>query len=246
MLQFVDQFKRSKMTKTIVKRGVTELVTPGVSMNDEVLSSKSNNFLAAIHFGKRISVFRFLDVSTGEFLVSQGNEEYIDKLLQNFRPSEVLIPKQFKNQFTSVFGTDFHAFFLEDWVYKEDYALESLMKHFQTNSLKGFGVEELNEGLIASGAILFYLSETQHNKIQHITSIQRIAEDAYVWMDKFTIRNLELYHSYNRECSDAFRCQSIKRFRQWGARLLKRWLALPLKDIYENEKSSRSGFRLKR
>ena len=192
-----DQLEDPKMTKTIVKRGVTELVTPGVSMNDEVLSSKSNNFLAAIHFGKRNIGVSFLDVSTGEFLVSQGNEEYIDKLLQNFRPSEVLIPKQFKNQFTSVFGPDFHTFFLEDWVYKEDYALESLMKHFQTNSLKGFGVEELNEGLIASGAILFYLSETQHNKIQHITSIQRIAEDAYVWMDKFTIRNLELYHSYN-------------------------------------------------
>lgn len=225
-----DQLEDPKMTKTIVKRGVTELVTPGVSMNDEVLSSKSNNFLAAIHFGKRNIGVSFLDVSTGEFLVSQGNEEYIDKLLQNFRPSEVLIPKQFKNQFTSVFGTDFHAFFLEDWVYKEDYALESLMKHFQTNSLKGFGVEELNEGLIASGAILFYLSETQHNKIQHITSIQRIAEDAYVWMDKFTIRNLELYHSYNPNAVTLLDVID-KTLSPMGARLLKRWLALPLKDI---------------
>jgi DNA mismatch repair protein MutS len=225
-----DQLEDPKMTKTIVKRGVTELVTPGVSMNDEVLQSKSNNFLAAIHFGKKSLGVAFLDVSTGEFLVSQGNEEYIDKLLQNFRPSEILIPKQFKNQFQSVFGDDFHTFFLEDWVYKEDFALESLTKHFQTNSLKGFGVEELKEGLIASGAILYYLSETQHNKIQHITNIQRIAEDAYVWMDKFTIRNLELYHSYNPNAVTLLDVID-KTLSSMGARLLKRWLALPLKDI---------------
>ena len=225
-----DQLEDPKMTKTIVKRGVTELVTPGVSMNDEVLQSKSNNFLAAVHFGKKLLGVAFLDVSTGEFLVSQGNEEYIDKLLQNFRPSEILIPKQFKNQFNSVFGDDFHTFFLEDWVYKEDYALESLTKHFQTNSLKGFGVEELTEGLIASGAILYYLSETQHNKIQHITNIQRIAEDAYVWMDKFTIRNLELYHSYNPNAVTLLDVID-KTLSPMGARLLKRWLALPLKDI---------------
>jgi DNA mismatch repair protein MutS len=225
-----DQLEDPKMTKTIVKRGVTELVTPGVSMNDEVLQSKSNNFLAAIHFGKKALGVAFLDVSTGEFLVSQGNEEYIDKLLQNFRPSEILIPKQFKNQFNSVFGDDFHTFFLEDWVYKEDFALESLTKHFQTNSLKGFGVEELTEGLIASGAILYYLSETQHNKIQHITNIQRIAEDAYVWMDKFTIRNLELYHSYNPNAVTLIDVID-KTLSPMGARLLKRWLALPLKDI---------------
>ncbi len=225
-----DQLEDPKMTKTIVKRGVTELVTPGVSMNDEVLQSKSNNFLAAVHFGKKSVGVSFLDVSTGEFLVSQGNEEYIDKLLQNFRPSEILIPKQFKNQFNSVFGDDFHTFFLEDWVYKEDYALESLTKHFQTNSLKGFGVEELTEGLIASGAILYYLSETQHNKIQHITNIHRIAEDAYVWMDKFTIRNLELYHSYNPNAVTLLDVID-KTLSPMGARLLKRWLALPLKDI---------------
>ncbi|MDP5001004.1 MAG: DNA mismatch repair protein MutS [Flavobacterium sp.] len=225
-----DQLEDPKMTKTIVKRGVTELVTPGVSMNDEVLQSKSNNFLASVHFGKKTVGVSFLDVSTGEFLVSQGNEEYIDKLLQNFRPSEILIPKQFKNQFHSVFGDDFHTFFLEDWVYKEDYALESLTKHFQTNSLKGFGVEELTEGLIASGAILYYLSETQHNKIQHITNIQRIAENAYVWMDKFTIRNLELYHSYNPNAVTLLDVID-KTLSPMGARLLKRWLALPLKDI---------------
>jgi DNA mismatch repair protein MutS len=225
-----DQLEDPKMTKTIVKRGVTELVTPGVSMNDEVLQSKSNNFLASVYFGKKSLGVAFLDVSTGEFLVSQGNEEYIDKLLQNFRPSEILIPKQFKNQFHSVFGDDFHTFFLEDWVYKEDFALESLTKHFQTNSLKGFGVEELTEGLIASGAILYYLSETQHNKIQHITNIQRIAEDAYVWMDKFTIRNLELYHSYNPNAVTLLDVID-KTLSPMGARLLKRWLALPLKDI---------------
>jgi DNA mismatch repair protein MutS len=166
-----DQLEDPKMTKTIVKRGVTELVTPGVSMNDEVLHSKSNNFLAAIHFGKKNLGISFLDVSTGEFLTAQGNEEYIDKLLQNFNPSEVLIPKQFKSQFKSVFGEDFHVFYLEDWVFKDDYALETLTKHFQTASLKGFGIEELAEGIVASGAVLYYLSETQHNKIQHILPI---------------------------------------------------------------------------
>ena len=224
-----DQLEDPKMTKTIVKRGVTELVTPGVSMNDEVLHSKSNNFLAAIHFGKKNLGISFLDVSTGEFLTAQGNEEYIDKLLQNFNPSEVLIPKQFKSQFKSVFGEDFHVFYLEDWVFKDDYALETLTKHFQTASLKGFGIEELAEGIVASGAVLYYLSETQHNKIQHITNIQRIAEDAYVWMDRFTIRNLELYHSTNQNAVTLLDVID-KTLSPMGSRLLKRWLALPLKD----------------
>lgn len=224
-----DQLEDPKMTKTIVKRGVTELVTPGVSMNDEVLQSKSNNFLASIYFGKRIIGISFLDVSTGEFLAAQGNEEYIDKLLQNFSPSEVLVPKQNKADFKEAFGEDYHNFYLEDWVYKEDYAFETLTGHFQTNSLKGFGIEELPEGIIASGAILYYLSETQHNKVQHITSIQRIAEDAYVWMDRFTIRNLELYHSYNPNAVTLL--DVIDRtLSPMGGRLLKRWLALPLKD----------------
>ncbi|MCG2610777.1 DNA mismatch repair protein MutS [Flavobacterium sp. SM15] len=224
-----DQLEDPKMTKTIVKRGVTELVTPGVALNDEVLSSKSNNFLASVHFGKKLIGISFLDVSTGEFLTAQGNQEYIDKLLQNFGPSEVLVQKHFKNQFKEQFGEDFHSFYLEDWIYKEDYAFESLTNHFQTNSLKGFGIEELQEGIIASGAILYYLSETQHNKIQHITNIHRIAEDAYVWMDKFTIRNLELYHSYNPNAVTLL--DVIDRtLSPMGARLLKRWLALPLKD----------------
>ncbi len=224
-----DQLEDPKMTKTIVKRGVTELVTPGVSMNDEVLHSKTNNFLAAIHFGKKQLGISFLDVSTGEFLTAQGNEEYIDKLLQNFNPSEILIPKQNKNQFREIFGEDYHTFFLEDWVYNEDYGVEVLTKHFQTNSLKGFGIEELQDGIVASGAVLYYLSETQHNKIQHITSIQRIAEDAYVWMDRFTIRNLELYHSTNQNAVTLLDVID-KTLSPMGGRLFKRWLALPLKD----------------
>ncbi len=227
-----DQLEDPKLTKTIVKRGVTELVTPGVSMNDEVLQSKSNNFLAAVYFGKKNLGVSFLDVSTGEFLTAQGNEEYIDKLLQNFQPSEVLIPKNNKGDFKQTFGEDFHNFYLEDWIFKEDYAFETLTNHFQTISLKGFGIEELPEGIIASGAILYYLSETQHNKVQHITSIQRIAEDAYVWMDRFTIRNLELYHSYNPNAVTLL--DVIDRtLSPMGGRLLKRWLALPLKDIHK-------------
>ena len=224
-----DQLEDPKMTKTIVKRGVTELVTPGVSMNDEVLHSKTNNFLAAVYFDKKTIGISFLDVSTGEFLTAQGNAEYIDKLLQNFNPSEVLVPKNNKSEFRETFGEDFHNFYLEDWIFKEDYALETLTKHFQTTSLKGFGVEELREGIIASGAILYYLSETQHNRVQHITAIQRIAEDAYVWMDRFTIRNLELYHSYNPNAVTLLDVID-KTLSPMGGRLLKRWLALPLKD----------------
>ncbi len=224
-----DQLEDPKMTKTIVKRGVTELVTPGVSLNDEVLHSKSNNFLASVYFANKNIGISFLDVSTGEFLTAQGNAEYIDKLLQNFNPSEVLVPKTCKSDFKTAFGEDFHSFYLEDWIYKEDYALETLTKHFQTVSLKGFGVEELKEGIIASGAILYYLSETQHNRVQHITAIQRIAEDAYVWMDRFTIRNLELYHSYNPNAVTLLDVID-KTLSPMGGRLLKRWLALPLKD----------------
>jgi DNA mismatch repair protein MutS len=224
-----DQLEDPKMTKTIVKRGVTELVTPGVSMNDEVLQSKSNNFLASVYFGKKQIGVSFLDVSTGEFLTAQGNDEYIDKLLQNFNPSEVLIPKIHKNNFRETFGEEYHHFYLEDWVYKEDYAIETLTNHFQTATLKGFGIEELSEGIIASGAILYYLSETQHNKRQHITTIQRIAEDAYVWMDRFTIRNLELYHSYNPSAVTLLDVID-KTLSPMGGRLLKRWMALPLKD----------------
>lgn len=231
-----DQLEDPKQTKKIVKRGVTELVTPGVALNDEVLSSKSNNFLASVYFGaskssttKSIGV-SFLDVSTGEFLTSQGNAEYIDKLLQNFNPSEVLVSKQKRKQFLDTFGDDFHTFYLEDWVYQDDYANETLKKHFDTVSLKGFGIEDLLEGIVASGAILHYLAETQHNKLEHITAIHRIAEDEYVWMDKFTIRNLELYHSTNINAVTLLNVID-KTISPMGGRLLKRWLALPLKHV---------------
>ncbi|MBU3680377.1 MAG: DNA mismatch repair protein MutS [Flavobacterium sp.] len=225
-----DQLEDPKTTKTIVKRGVTELVTPGVSLNDEVLQSKSNNFLASVHFGKKTLGIAFLDISTGEFLTAQGNEEYIDKLLQNFNPSEVLVPKAYKNAFKDHFGAHYNHFYLDDWVYQETYGTERLMQHFETNSLKGFGIEALTEGIIAAGAILYYLSETQHNKLQHITSINRIAEDAYVWMDRFTLRNLELYHSYNPNAVTLLDVID-KTISPMGSRLLKRWLALPLKDL---------------
>ena len=224
-----DQLEDPKMTKKIVKRGVTELVTPGVALSDEVLNSKSNNFLCAIHYGKRNLGISFLDVSTGEFLTAQGTQEYIDKLLQNFSPSEVLIQKKYKKNFASDFGEDYHVFYLEDWVFKNEFASETLNGHFKTVSLKGFGVSHLEEGIIASGAILHYLAETQHNKLQHITAISRIAEEEYVWMDRFTIRNLELYHS---NAANAVTLLDVidKTISPMGGRLLKRWLALPLKN----------------
>jgi DNA mismatch repair protein MutS len=227
-----DQLEDPKMTKTIVKRGVTELVTPGVSMNDEVLQAQSNNFLASVHFGPKHLGVAFLDVSTGEFITAQGSEDYIDKLLQNFRPSEILVTKPYKNKFREIFGEDNHTFYLDDWVFKEDYAHEVLTKHFQTNSLKGFGIDDLQEGIVAAGAVLYYLSETQHNKIQHITAIQRIAEDAYVWMDRFTIRNLELYHSSQPNAVTLLDVID-KTLSPMGSRLLKRWVALPLKNPKE-------------
>ncbi|WP_248724928.1 DNA mismatch repair protein MutS [Seonamhaeicola sp. ML3] len=225
-----DQLEDPKLTKKIVKRGVTELVTPGVALNDEVLVSKSNNFLCSVYFDKKYIGISFLDISTGEFLTSQGNAEYIDKLLQNFSPSEVLVSKQKRNLFHETFGDDFHTFFLEDWVYQTDYAYETLTKHFDTKTLKGFGVEDLYEGIIASGSVLHYLGETQHHKLQHITSISRIAEDDYVWMDKFTIRNLELYHSTNNNAVTLLNVID-KTISPMGGRMLKRWLALPLKSL---------------
>lgn len=224
-----DQLENPKMTKTIVKRGVTELITPGVSLNDEVLQSKSNNFLAAVHFGKRLIGVSFLDVSTGEYLLAQGNEEYIDKLLQNFSPSEVLVQKQFKKRFKELFDDRFYTFFLDDWVFQKEYGVEVLHNHFGVNSLQGFGVQEMPEGIVAAGAVLYYLSETQHNKLQHIQNISRIAEDKYVWMDRFTVRNLELYHSTSHNAVTLLNVID-KTISPMGGRLLKRWLALPLKS----------------
>ena len=225
-----DQLEDPKMTKTIVKRGVTELITPGVSLNDEVLQSKTNNFLAAVHFGKRLLGISFLDVSTGEFLTAQGNIEYIDKLLQNFSPSEVLVQKQHKAKFSELFGDRFYTFYLEDWIFQPEYANEALTNHFKVKTLKGFGIEELEEGIIASAVVLYYLSETQHNKLEHIAVINRISEENYVWMDRFTIRNLELYHSNSPNAVTLLEVID-KTISPMGGRLLKRWLALPLKDL---------------
>ena len=230
-----DQLEDPKLTKKIVKRGVTELVTPGVAFNDDILKSKSNNFLAAVHFGapnragdRNLGV-AFLDVSTGEFLTAEGSSEYIDKLLQNFAPSEVLFSKQKRKLYSETFGDRFHVFHLEDWVFASEYTSETLKKHFGTNNLKGFGVDHLKEGLVAAGAAFHYLGETQHHKLEHITKISRIAEDDYVWMDRFTIRNLELYRSQHENAVTLLNVID-KTISPMGGRLLKRWMALPLKN----------------
>ena len=225
-----DQLEDPKMTKTIVKRGVTELITPGVSLNDEVLNAKTNNFLAAIHFGKKQLGISFVDISTGEFLTAQGSLAYIDKLLQNFNPSEVLIQKQYKLEFQQSFSNRFNNFYLDDWAFQYDYAFETLTKHFKVNSLKGFGIEDLEDGITACGAIFYYLSETQHHQLPHIVNINRIVEDEFLWMDRFTIRNLELLNSNSINGVSLLNIidQTIS---PMGGRLLKRWLSFPLKSI---------------
>ncbi len=225
-----DQLEDPKLTKNIVKRGVTELVTPGVAFNDDILNAKTNNFLCAVHFGRKLLGVSFLDISTGEFLVAEGNEEQIDKLLQNFDPNEILVSKTHKKEFSELFGSQYHTFFMEDWLFQEDYTLETLTNHFKTKTLKGFGVDQLSHGIVASGVVLHYLSETQHRQLQHINTIKRIAEEEYIWMDRFTIKNLELYHSTN---VNAVTLLDIidKTISPMGGRLLKRWLALPLKNI---------------
>ncbi|WP_438962091.1 DNA mismatch repair protein MutS, partial [Nonlabens sp.] len=230
-----DQLEDPKQTKTIVKRGVTELITPGVALNDEVLQSKSNNFLAAISFDRNVYGIALLDISTGEFLVSQGNREEVDKLLQNFNPSEVLINRKHKAALQEDFPYDLPYFFLEDWVYQIDFARESLLKHFKVNSLKGFGIEKLEEAVTAAGAILHYLQETQHDQVDHIAAISRIADEDYVWMDRFTVRNLELYQALS---AGAVTLIDIidQTTTAMGGRMLKRWLAFPLKNKEQIEK----------
>ena len=224
-----DQLEDPKMTKTIVKRGVTELVTPGVSFNDQVLDKNKNNFLCAIHFEKDVCGISFLDVSTGEFLVAQGNKEYIEKLIQGFEPTEVLFQKNKSKEYEELFGDRFYTFRLEDWVFTPDFAHESLNKHFGTQSLKGFGVDNLNQGILAAGAILFYLSENQHNRLSHITSIARIEEEKYVWLDRFTVRNLELISSPHDNATTL--ADILDRTKTpMGGRMMKRWIVLPLKD----------------
>jgi len=224
-----DQLEDPKMTKTIVKRGVTELVTPGVSYNDKVLDHKANNFLASVYIGSKNCGISFLDVSTGEFMVAQGSAEYIDKLMQSFRPSEVLFQKNKKREFIEFFGDKFYNYGLDDWAFTTEFGTELLLKHFGTKSLKGFGIEEMEQAIIAAGAALHYLADTQHDKVKHISTISRIEEEKYVWLDRFTIRNLELFGSYNDNAKTLIHIidQTIS---PMGSRMLKRWLALPLKD----------------
>ncbi len=224
-----DQLEDPKLTKKIVKRGVTELVTPGVSYNDKVLDHKSNNFLAAIHFEKKQFGVAFLDVSTGEFMVAEGSKDYIDKLLQGFKPSEVLFQKHKNKQFIEHFGDKFYTYTLEDWVFTNEFSEELLLKHFGTTSLKGFGIDKMPAAIIAAGAALHYLSDTQHDKVGHIANIARIEEEHYVWLDKFTIRNLELLYSNNDDATTMFDVIDDT-ISPMGARMMKRWMVLPLKE----------------
>ncbi len=225
-----EQLEDPKLTKKIVKRGITELVTPGVSLNDNVLNHKENNFVAGVYIDKKIAGVAFLDISTGEFLTAEGSFEYVDQLLNNFQPKEVLLEKSRQQEFLEIFGTKFYTYKLDDWIFTEQSAQDRLLKHFETSSLKGFGVQGLQYGIIAAGAILQYLDITQHDHLQHITKINRIEEDRYVWLDKFTIRNLELFLSLNEGARTLMEIvdQTIS---PMGARMLKRWISLPLKDI---------------
>ncbi len=225
-----DQLEAPSKEKKIVKRGVTELVTPGVTLNDQILDHKSNNFLAAVHFDKKICGVAFLDVSTGEFLVGEGDVEYIDKLLHGFKPTEILFQRNKQKQFIENFGDQFYTFCLDDWAFTEDFGNEILQKQFETSSLKGFGIDDLNYAICAAGAALHYLSDTQHNKTKHITAVSRIEEDRYVWLDRFTIRNLELIYSPNENAKTLIDVLDHT-ISPMGSRLLKRWVALPLKDI---------------
>jgi DNA mismatch repair protein MutS len=225
-----EQLEDPKLTKNIVKRGITELVTPGVSINENVLEHRENNFLASVHIEKTLAGVAFLDISTGEFLTAEGSFEYIDKLLNSFQPKEVLFQKGKEKLFVELFGSKFYTYKLDDWVYTEDAANDRLLRHFETISLKGFGVQTLQLGIIASGAILHYLDFTQHSQLQHISGLSRIEEERYVWLDRFTVRNLELFHTLNEGAKTL--AQVIdKTISPMGARLLKRWVALPLKDI---------------
>lgn len=224
-----DQLEDPKQTKTIVKRGVTELVTPGVSYNENIVQQKSNNYLASLYYDKQTIGVSFLDISTGEFLVAQGSIGYVDKLLQGFKPTEVILPKKQYKDFLEHFGNNFYTYTLDEWPYTGDYATESLLKHFEVNSMKGFGIDRMPVGIIAAGVALHYLNETEHRNLGHISNISRIEEDRYMWLDRFTIRNLELIGSSNENAttlSDVLDETSSP----MGARLLKRWIVMPLKD----------------
>jgi DNA mismatch repair protein MutS len=225
-----DQLEDPKLTKKIVKRGITELVTPGVSINDNILNHKENNFLAAIHFNKNLCGVSFLDISTGEFLVAEGSKEYVDKLLNNFAPKEVLVERSKKKIFDEAFGTRIFTFELDDWLFTEDAARTRLLSHFQTRNLKGFGVEHLTNGVIAAGTVLHYLDATQHKHIGHITSLSRLEEDRFVRLDKFTVRSLELVGTMNEGGKSLLNIID-KTVTPMGARMLRRWLVFPLKEL---------------
>ncbi len=225
-----EQLEDPKLTKKIVKRGIIELVTPGVLLNENVLNHKENNFLAAVHIDKKIAGVAFLDISTGEFLISEGTVEYIDQMLSNFQPKEVLFEKGKKDLFLDYFGPKFYTFKLDDWIFTGEAANDRLLKQFETSSLKGFGVQNLNFGIIAAGAILYYLDITQHEQLGHITNLARIEENRYVWLDKFTIKNLELFHSPYEGARTLIDVMD-RTISPMGGRLLKRWISLPLKDI---------------
>lgn len=225
-----EQLEDPKLTKKIVKRGITELVTPGLSINDNILENRENNFLASVHFDKKRAGVAFLDISTGEFLTAEGNFEYIDKLLNSFQPKEVLFQRGRGNEFSEIFGSKYYTFKLEDWVYTSDAANDRLKRHFETSSLKGFGVNELQLAVIAAGAVLHYLDLTQHQQLSHISGLSRIEEEKYVWLDRFTIRNLELFVPI-QEGGKSLISVVDKTISPMGSRLLKRWMALPLKDI---------------
>ena len=227
-----DQLEDPKLTKKIVKRGVTELVTPGVTLNDNVLEQKENNFLAAVYLTSGISGVSLLDISTGEFYLAEGNHEYIDKILQSFRPSEVIVQRQFRNKFIERFGDKFYLTVFDDWVFTIDFGEETLLKQFKTTSLKGFGVENMERGIIAAGAAIHYLFETHHNKLDHITRISRIDEGKYVWLDKFTIRNLELVESLSPGGKTMLHVLD-KTNTPMGARLMRKWITMPLVDKHE-------------
>ena len=224
-----DQLEDPKLTKTIVKRGVTELVTPGVSYNDKILENKQNNFLASVHLHPKSTGIAFLDISTGEFMIAEGNNDYIDKLLQTFHPSEVIIQKSYRKDFNSLFGEKFYINTFDDWVFTEDFGRDLLLRHFNVKSLKGFGVEEMPSAIIAAGAALHYLAETHHDKVGHICRISRVEEEHYVWLDRFTVRNLEILNSPNENATTLLHVidQTVS---PMGSRLMRRWLVLPLKD----------------
>lgn len=225
-----DQLEDPKTAKGIVKRGVTDMVTPGVAVNDKLLEHNSNNFLAGVHFTDSTLGISFLDISTGEFFVAEGNTEYLDKLLQTLKPAEVVFQRQYQKQFKETFGHKFYTYTLESWIFDEAYTTECLLKHFQTHSLKGFGIEDLHTGIVAAGAVLQYLKDTEHPNLQHVTSIQRIDRNDHLWMDRFTIRNLELLNS-GTESGLTLLGVLDNTVSPMGARMLKRWLVMPLQDI---------------